>query len=41
MGLSICRSIIEQHDGRIWATRNSGSGSTFQFTLTASQEAVS
>jgi len=41
IGLSICRSIIEQHDGRIWATRNSGTGSTFQFTLPASRETAS
>jgi signal transduction histidine kinase len=37
MGLSICRSIIEQHGGRIWARRNSGAGSTFEFTLYVSK----
>src|SRR5271163_3722049 len=35
MGLSICRSIIEQHGGRIWVTPNSAAGSTFQITLNA------
>jgi signal transduction histidine kinase len=35
MGLSISRSIIEAHGGRIWATRNDGPGMTFQFTVTA------
>jgi PAS domain S-box-containing protein len=37
MGLSICRSIIEQHGGRIRARRNSGAGSTFEFTLYVSK----
>jgi two-component system sensor histidine kinase DctS len=33
LGLSICRSIIEFHDGRLTATRNPHGGSTFRFTL--------
>jgi PAS domain S-box-containing protein len=33
MGLSICRSIIEAHHGRLWATANTPHGAIFQFTL--------
>jgi PAS domain S-box-containing protein len=33
IGLSISRSIIEAHNGRLWAARNDGPGASFQFTL--------
>jgi signal transduction histidine kinase len=35
IGLSICHSIIESHDGRIWVTRGIDKGSIFQFELPA------
>src|SRR5258706_7826470 len=37
MGLSICRSIIEAHGGRLWATRCEPQGALFQFTIPATR----
>jgi PAS domain S-box-containing protein len=33
MGLAICKTIIEAHRGKIWATRNAGRGTTFHVSL--------
>jgi signal transduction histidine kinase len=33
MGLSICRAIIEAHEGRLWVSPNIPHGTVFQFTL--------
>ena len=33
MGLSISRSIVQKHGGRLWATVNVGPGTSFHFTL--------
>jgi PAS domain S-box-containing protein len=41
MGLSICRSIVDAHGGRMWASANEPRGATFQFTLPASEEVAS
>jgi signal transduction histidine kinase len=38
LGLSICRSIIEAHGGRLWASANVPRGAIFQFTLPAQSD---
>jgi PAS domain S-box-containing protein len=38
MGLSICRSIIAGHGGRLWAEPNEDRGAIFQFTMPAAQQ---
>src|SRR6201997_4548792 len=38
MGLSICRSIVEAHGGRVWASRTAGPGLTVQFSLPVDED---
>ena len=38
MGLSICRSIIDAHAGRLWADANEPRGAVFQFTLPSAEK---
>lgn len=38
IGLSVSHSIMESHQGRLWATRNDGPGSTFSFSMPCSTD---
>jgi PAS domain S-box-containing protein len=38
IGLSVSRSIIENHQGRLWATSNDGPGATFSFSIPSAAE---
>ena len=40
MGLSICRTIIEAHRGRLWAENNPDRGATFYFTVPVAEQAA-
>jgi len=41
VGLSICRTIVEAHGGRIWAKPNEGGGTLFEFTLPFVEQEIS
>ena len=41
LGLSICRSIIEAHNGQLWASANLPRGAAFEFTVSAHPDIAS
>jgi len=40
LGLALCRSLVEQHGGRIWAESDPGQGARFRFTLPTAEAAA-
>jgi signal transduction histidine kinase len=40
LGLSMSRTIVEQHGGRLWASANKPHGATLSFTLPAAAESA-
>ena len=40
IGLSVSRSIVERHHGRLWAEPNEGPGATFSFSIPRGPESV-
>lgn len=40
LGLAICRTIVDSHGGRIWATNNSDGGATLHFDIPVPQKAT-
>lgn len=38
IGLALCKRIVTQHGGRMWATASPGAGATFSFTLSTNEE---
>jgi signal transduction histidine kinase len=41
IGLSVSRSIVERHHGRLWAEPNDGPGATFSFSIPRGPDSVS
>ena len=40
VGLSVSRTIVEAHGGKIWCESDAGEGATFRFTLPAARESA-
>jgi signal transduction histidine kinase len=40
IGLSVSRSIIEKHEGHLWAAQNDGPGATFSFAIPLTPQSI-